>query len=123
MFFSTFRTNPQNAKVYVDVLLEQHHKYSQLVKDAFESDPLFVTSLEKACRTFVNNNAVTAAAKSTSKSPELLAKYCDSLLKKSAKNPEEDELEKLMQDVMIAFKFVDDKGQFGRDGGDARVRV
>ena len=37
---------------------------------------------------------------SSSKSPELLAKYCDSLLKKSSKNPEEAELEDTLNQVV-----------------------
>lgn len=36
----------------------------------------------QACGRFINNNAVTRMAQSSSKSPELLARYCDSLLKK-----------------------------------------
>ena len=39
-------------------------------------------------------------ANSSSKSPELLAKYCDSLLKKSSKNPEEAELEDTLNQVV-----------------------
>ena len=49
----------------------------------------FVAALDKACGKFINANAVTKAANSSSKSPELLARYCDLLLKKSSKNPEE----------------------------------
>ncbi|KOB70482.1 putative SCF complex protein cul-1 [Operophtera brumata] len=45
------------------------------------------------------SNAVTKAANSSSKSPELLAKYCDLLLKKSSKNPEEAELEDTLNQV------------------------
>lgn len=37
---------------------------------------------------------------SSSKSPELLARYCDSLLKKSSKNPEEAELEDTLNQVV-----------------------
>ena len=36
----------------------------------------------KACGKFINSNAVTSGPKSTSRSPELLARYCDLLLKK-----------------------------------------
>lgn len=39
-------------------------------------------SLLQACGRFINNNAITKMAQSSSKSPELLARYCDSLLKK-----------------------------------------
>ena len=39
----------------------------------------------KACSKFVNNNEVTRLAKSSAKSPELLAKFCDTLLRKRYK--------------------------------------
>ncbi len=54
----------------------------------------------QACRRFINDNAVCKAAKSASKSPELLARFTDLLLKKSSKNPEEQEMEQLLNDVV-----------------------
>lgn len=59
-----------------------------------------MAALDKACGKFINTNAVTEASKSASKSPELLAKYCDLLLKKSSKNPEEAELEDTLNQVV-----------------------
>lgn len=38
----------------------------------------------------------------SAKSPELLARYCDMLLRKSAKNPEEEELEDALTQVVRA---------------------
>lgn len=55
---------------------------------------------KQACGRFINNNAVTKMVQSSSKSPELLARYCDSLLKKSSKNPEEAELEDTLNQVV-----------------------
>uniref|UniRef100_A0A8D3BZL2 Cullin family profile domain-containing protein n=1 Tax=Scophthalmus maximus TaxID=52904 RepID=A0A8D3BZL2_SCOMX len=65
-----------------------------------------------ACGRFINNNGVTRMAQSSSKSPELLARYCDSLLKKSSKNPEEAELEDTLNQVMVVFKYIEDKDVF-----------
>ncbi len=48
---------------------------------------------------------MTEKANQTAKSPELLARYCDLLLKKSAKNPEEAELEDLLGQVVRIFFF------------------
>lgn len=59
-----------------------------------------VVTTVQACRKFINNNAVTQAANMSSKSPELLARYCDLLLKKSSKNPEEAELEDTLSQVV-----------------------
>lgn len=94
--------------MYVQTVLDVHKKYNALVMSAFNNDAGFVAALDKvgvlawllpaewqgpvssdgvlcgpqACGRFINNNAVTKMAQSSSKSPELLARYCDSLLKK-----------------------------------------
>jgi len=101
-----------DPKVYVTTILDVHRKYNAMVMSAFNNDAGFVAALDKACGKFINANAVTKAANSSSKSPELLAKYCDLLLKKSAKNPEEAELEDTLNQVMVAFKYIEDKDVF-----------
>ncbi|KAF9824815.1 hypothetical protein SFRURICE_019862, partial [Spodoptera frugiperda] len=101
-----------DPKVYVSTILEVHKKYNALVLIAFNNDSGFVAALDKACGRFINSNAVTKAANSSSKSPELLAKYCDLLLKKSSKNPEEAELEDTLNQVMVVFKYIEDKDVF-----------
>ncbi len=58
----------------MDSLLKVYKKYNELVMMAFRNDSGFVASLDKACRRFINDNAVCKAAKSASKSPELLAR-------------------------------------------------
>ncbi|XP_051154665.1 cullin-1 [Leptopilina boulardi] len=101
-----------DPKMYVNTILEVHKKYNALVLDAFNNDIGFVTALDKACGRFININSVTRTANSSSKSPELLAKYCDLLLKKSSKNPEEAELEDTLNQVMVVFKYIEDKDVF-----------
>ncbi|EPQ10399.1 Cullin-1 [Myotis brandtii] len=80
--------------------------------NVIHNDAGFVAALDKACGRFINNNAVTKMAQASSKSPELLARYCDSLLKKSSKNPEEAELEDTLNQVMVVFKYIEDKDVF-----------
>ncbi len=115
--------NVQDPRLYVDTILKVHVKYNDLVIKAFKNDAGFVASLDKACRRFINDNSVTKMAKtyflililltlSTAKSPELLAKYCDMLLKKSAKNPEEQEVLETLEEVMFVFKYIEDKDVF-----------
>lgn len=101
-----------DPKVYVQTILDVHKKYHALVMTAFGNDSGFVAALDKACGRFINANAVTKQANTSSKSPELLARYCDLLLKKSSKNPEEAELEDTLNQVMIAFKYIEDKDVF-----------
>ncbi|XP_018022062.1 cullin-1 [Hyalella azteca] len=101
-----------DPKLYVLTILGVHRKYNSLTLTAFNNDMGFVAALDKACGKFINNNLVTRPPNSSSKSPELLAKYCDLLLKKSSKNPEEAELEDTLNQVMIVFKYIEDKDVF-----------
>jgi len=99
-------------KLYVETVLKVHKKYNDLVNTAFQRDSGFVASLDKACRRFVNDNGVTKLVNTSSKSPELLAKFCDMLLKKSPKNPEEQEIMGILNNVMLVFKYIEDKDVF-----------
>lgn len=78
-----------------------HKEYNALVLVAFNNDSGFVAALDKACGRIINSNSITRVANSSSKSLELLAKYCDLLLKKSSKNLEEAELEDTLNQVSI----------------------
>lgn len=85
-------------KDYVDALLAVHTHYADLVVKAFNGESEFVRSLDSACREFVNHNKV--CEKATNRSPELLAKYTDILLKRTAKNAEDDDLETLLTQIV-----------------------
>jgi cullin 1 len=98
-----------DPKLYVQTILDVHKKYDLLVLSAFHNDKGFVASLDKACGRFINNNAVTKKCNSSSKSPELLARYCDILLKKNTKNSEDSELEDTLSQVMVVFTYIEDK--------------
>lgn len=97
-------------KVYVDALLEVHTQYAKLVDDAFHGEAEFVRSLDNACKEFVNRNKVCKTG--STRSPELLAKHTDTLLKKSGKNAEEADLEASLTEVMTVFKYIEDKDVF-----------
>lgn len=89
------------AAAYVEALLATHRQYSEVVATAFKSDPAFVAALDKACRKVVNDNPIN---RDSTKSPELLAKYCDLLLKKSTKHLDENALEHKLSQVILIFK-------------------
>ncbi|KAL7280169.1 hypothetical protein ACG7TL_006588 [Trametes sanguinea] len=99
-----------DPKAYVDALLEVHQKNSETVARSFRGEAGFVAALDKACREFVNRNAATGT--STTKSPELLAKHADALLRKNNKMAEEEDLESALNKVMVIFKYIDDKDVF-----------
>ncbi|KAH6902807.1 ubiquitin-protein ligase [Coprinopsis sp. MPI-PUGE-AT-0042] len=99
-----------DPKAYVDALLEVHRKNSETVSRSFKSEAGFAASLDKACREFVNRNAATGT--SSTKSPELIAKHADMLLRKNNKMAEEEDLEGALNRVMILFKYLEDKDVF-----------
>ncbi|EAA65587.1 conserved hypothetical protein [Aspergillus nidulans FGSC A4] len=97
-------------KMYVDALLSVHTRYHSLVKEAFNGESEFVRSLDNACREFVNRNKICKSG--STKTPELLAKYTDSLLKRGSKAAEESELEEMLVQIMTVFKYIEDKDVF-----------
>ncbi|PPR04637.1 hypothetical protein CVT24_011855 [Panaeolus cyanescens] len=99
-----------DPKAYVDALLEVHQKNAEIVNRSFKGEAGFAASLDKACREFVNRNAATGT--SSTKSPELIAKHADMLLRKNNKMAEEDDLEGALNRVMILFKYLEDKDVF-----------
>jgi cullin 1 len=90
-----------DPKAYVDALLDVHKKNSETVTRSFRGEAGFVASLDKACREFVNRNAATGT--SNSKSPELLAKHADLLLRKNNKMAEEGDLEGALNRVVGSY--------------------
>ncbi|KAK5999861.1 hypothetical protein QM012_004949 [Aureobasidium pullulans] len=101
-----------DPKTYVDALLEVHTKYSDLVQTAFNGESEFVRSLDNACRNYVNRNAI--CKNGSTRSPELLSKHADTLLKKSTKSTEEDDMEQQLNQVMTVFKYIEDKDVFNK---------
>ncbi|KAK3670404.1 ubiquitin ligase (cullin) of SCF [Recurvomyces mirabilis] len=99
-----------DPKAYVDALLEVHTQYAALVQTAFTGESEFVRSLDNACREYVNRNRV--CEKNSARSPELLAKHADNVLKRSTKATEDDDMEKLLNQVMTVFKYIEDKDVF-----------
>jgi cullin 1 len=99
-----------DPKNYVDALLEVNTQYSALVEKAFSGEAEFVRSLDNACREYVNRNDV--CKKNSARSPELLSKHADNVLKRSQKSSEEDDMEEKLNQVMTIFKYIEDKDVF-----------
>ena len=87
-----------DPKAYVDALLEVHTKNAETVNRSFKGEAGFVAALDKACRDFVNKNKATG--NQPTRSPELLAKHADALLRKSNKMAEDEDLESALNRVV-----------------------
>lgn len=100
---------------YVNALLQVHTKFTEIVHKIFENNPSLVKSFDDGCRAFINRNAIatpkTAKARD-SRTPELLAKYSDSLLKKSSKNTDEEDVDSSLSGIMTIFQYIDAKDAF-----------
>ncbi|XP_021942735.1 cullin-5 isoform X2 [Zootermopsis nevadensis] len=117
----------QDSEKYVERLLELFNQFSLLVKEAFNDDPRFLTARDKAYKQVVNDTQVfrlelpsrqNAGLKSQpeSKCPELLANYCDMLLRKTplSKKLTSDEIESKLRNVLLVLKYVQNKDVFMR---------
>jgi len=93
---------------FVENMLTVHKKYRDLIQEVFQGDQAFVGALDKACTAVINHRE----PKTASKSPELLARYCDSLLKKSSKGISETEIDDKLASSITIFKYLDDKDVF-----------
>jgi cullin-5 len=121
-------TITSDSEKYVEQLLSLFNRFSQLVKDAFNDDPRFLTARDKAYKTVVNdtsvfklelpakNKGVGAKTQPESKCPELLANYCDMLLRKTplSKKLTSEEVELKLRDVLLVLKYVQNKDVFMR---------
>ncbi|KAB0802941.1 hypothetical protein PPYR_05127 [Photinus pyralis] len=118
----------QDSEKYVERLLELFRKFSALVRDAFIDDPRFLTARDKAFKSVVNDttvfrlelgtgkNASTKVVAPESKCPELLANYCDMLLRRTplSKRLTSEEIELRLKDVLLVLKYVANKDVFMR---------
>ncbi|KAF6212482.1 hypothetical protein GE061_013005 [Apolygus lucorum] len=117
----------QDSEKYVERLLSLFNQFSALVKDAFNDDPRFLTARDKAYKQVVNDTTVfrlelptkqAGGVKSQpeSKCPELLANYCDMLLRKTplSKRLTSDQIESKLKDVLLVLKYVQNKDVFMR---------
>ncbi|CAG0902644.1 unnamed protein product [Darwinula stevensoni] len=95
--------------LFVDNLLQIHSKYSQMVQSIFLGDHLFLSALDKACAAVINYRPT---PKQPCHSAELLARYCDMLLKKSSKSMSESEVDEKLARAIIIFRYIDDKDVF-----------
>ncbi|XP_035225373.1 cullin-5-like, partial [Stegodyphus dumicola] len=116
----------QDSEKYVAQLLELFRRFSKLVKESFINDPRFLASRDKAFKKIVNDISVfslelptkkrTGKTEPESRCPELLANYCDMLLRKTplSKKLTSDEIEGKLKDVLLILKYVQNKDVFMR---------
>lgn len=91
---------------YIKSLLKIYTKFKKVVEISFDNNSAFIKALESACQKFINYNSIaTPNLRAKSKTPELLAKYCDEFLR--GKNDDMD-----IEEIVTVFKFLEDKESF-----------
>lgn len=75
-----------------------------MINELFNNDPLFLSALDRACSNVINKRI---SDKQQCRSAELVAKYCDSLLKKSKAT--ETEIDAKLSSSITIFKYIEDK--------------
>merc|ERR1719402_2048771 len=96
--------NPEKDKTMVQELLDFKEKLDNILKICFKSNEKFVTSLKDAFESFINQRQ--------NKPAEMIAKFVDSKLRAGNKEASEEELEKLLDKIMVIFRFIHGKDVF-----------
>ncbi|KAH3902705.1 cullin CDC53 SCDLUD_000289 [Saccharomycodes ludwigii] len=104
-----------SPKDYIKCLIKVYDTFLSIAKNCFDSEVSFIKSLDNAARMFINVNEFAyppgTPSSETSKTPEMLAKYSDLLLKRSAKN-QGLVSDMSISDIMVIFKFLSEKDAF-----------
>lgn len=101
---------PPLPKLYVHTIVAVYQRFVSMLSAAFAHDSKFDKALDDACHDFINRNSVSGTRpRVTSRTPELLAKYCDTFLKRLLNA---DAADMSVDHVMTVFKFVADKDAF-----------
>ncbi|CAI0466807.1 unnamed protein product [Linum tenue] len=94
-------------QVFVRKVIELHDKYLAYVSDCFQNHTLFHKALKEAFEIFCNKGV------SGSSSAELLATFCDNILKKGGSEKLSDEaIEETLEKVVKVLAYISDKDLF-----------
>ncbi|XP_024285349.1 cullin-4B isoform X2 [Oncorhynchus tshawytscha] len=103
-FGSTIVINPEKDKTMVQELLDFKDKVDHIIDICFIKNEKFVNAMKEAFETFIN--------KRPNKPAELIAKHVDSKLRAGNKEATDEELEKMLDKIMIIFRFIYGKDVF-----------
>eukprot|EP00698_Gefionella_okellyi_P002956 TRINITY_DN12798_c0_g1_i1.p1 TRINITY_DN12798_c0_g1~~TRINITY_DN12798_c0_g1_i1.p1 ORF type:complete len:751 (-),score=174.57 TRINITY_DN12798_c0_g1_i1:20-2224(-) len=90
---------------FVQGLLDMKRKYDVIWKTAFKEDTSMRKGVEETFTKFLNKNK---------HSPEFLSLYIDEVLRKGVKGISDEEMDKLLDDILTLFQFLEDKDVFER---------
>ncbi|XP_018322699.1 cullin-4B isoform X2 [Agrilus planipennis] len=100
----TIVIDPEKDKTMVQELLDFKDAMDNIVATCFNKNEKFSNSLKEAFENFINQR--------TNKPAELIAKFVDSKLRAGNKEATEEELERLLDKIMVLFRFIHGKDVF-----------
>jgi len=96
--------NPEKDKTMVQELLDFKDKLDLIMTECFKSNSNFIVAMKESFETFINVRQ--------NKPAELIAKFVDTKLRAGNKVASEEELEKLLDKIMVIFRFIHGKDVF-----------
>ncbi|XP_065344012.1 cullin-4A-like [Cloeon dipterum] len=100
----TIVIDPEKDKTMVQELLDFKDKMDNIVSTCYQKKERFHFSLKEAFEYFINQRV--------NKPAELIAKFVDSKLRAGNKEATEEELERLLDKIMVLFRFIHGKDVF-----------
>uniref|UniRef100_A0A8B9KES1 Cullin 4A n=1 Tax=Astyanax mexicanus TaxID=7994 RepID=A0A8B9KES1_ASTMX len=94
--------SPEKDKDMVQELLDFKDKMDNVAQRCFQRNESFINAMKEAFESFIN--------KRPNKPAELIAKYVDSKLRAGNKEATEEELERILDKIMIIFRFIHECG-------------
>uniref|UniRef100_A0A8I3PXY3 Cullin 4A n=1 Tax=Canis lupus familiaris TaxID=9615 RepID=A0A8I3PXY3_CANLF len=103
-FGTTIVINPEKDKDMVQDLLDFKDRVDHVIEVCFQRNEKFINLMKESFETFIN--------KRPNKPAELIAKHVDSKLRAGNKEATDEELERILDKVMIIFRFIHGKDVF-----------
>ncbi|XP_001515026.2 cullin-4A isoform X1 [Ornithorhynchus anatinus] len=103
-FGTTIVVNPEKDKDMVQELLDFKDKVDHIIDVCFQKNEKFINLMKESFETFIN--------KRPNKPAELIAKHVDSKLRAGNKEATDEELERILDKIMIIFRFIHGKDVF-----------
>ncbi|RZF38435.1 hypothetical protein LSTR_LSTR011925 [Laodelphax striatellus] len=100
----TLVIDPEKDKNMVQDVLDFKEKLDYIVQTCFQKNEKFNVSLKEAFENFINQRA--------NKPAEMIAKFVDNKLRAGNKEATEEELERLLDKIMVLFRFIHGKDVF-----------
>uniref|UniRef100_A0A0R3S5F6 Cullin-2 n=1 Tax=Elaeophora elaphi TaxID=1147741 RepID=A0A0R3S5F6_9BILA len=94
---------------FVENVLQVYNRFSSMVAKVYYDDGDFVGALDKALQAVVNYRE---DPRQIPKASERLARYTDTLLRKSGKGLSDSELDTKLSQAIIIFRYIEDKDIF-----------